>query len=194
MAASSNEILIAQLRESYGRIVYTHKTHEKMADIYQLRDERIRRWQLILSVVVTSGIIATIGTEICGNGSMWIKIISAVISFALALLTAIVRNSNYAQLVQQHREVAAAIWLYREKYLCVLSDYIAGFITEQEAINRRDKLNEDLFVIYKNAPRTSPKAYEEARKALKLNEEMTFSEDEKDAFLPEVMRLNKNDK
>ena len=41
MAASSNEILMAQLRESYGRIIYTHKTHEKMADIYQLRDERI---------------------------------------------------------------------------------------------------------------------------------------------------------
>ena len=188
MAASSNEILMAQLRESYGRIIYTHKTHEKMADIYQLRDERIRRWQLILSVVVTSGIVATIGTEIYGNGSMCIKIISAVVSFVLALLTAIVRNSNYTQLVQQHREVAATIWVYRERYFCVLSDYMAVFITEQEALKRRDKLNEDLFVIYKNAPRSSSKAYEDARKALKLNEEMTFSDEEIDAFLSKEMR------
>lgn len=188
MAANLNEILEAQLRESYGRIIYTHKTHEKMADIYQKKDVRIRKWQLFLSVVVTSGIVATLGTEISGNANMWIKILSALVSFALALLTAIVRNSNYAQLVQQHREMAATLWLYRERYFCVLSDYMAGLITEQEVLKRRDKLNEDLFVIYKNAPRTSAKAYEEARKALKIKEEMTFSEEEKDAFLPNVMK------
>lgn len=191
MVANLNEILVAQLRESYGRIIYTHKTHEKMADIYQQKDVRIKKWQLILSVVVTSGIVAAIGTEFCGNSNIWIKIISAVVSFALALLTAIVRNSNYAQLVQQHREVAATIWLYREKYFCVLSDYMAGLITEQDVLKRRDKLNEDLFVIYKNAPRTSSKAYEEARKALKLKEEMTFSDNEINAFLPEGMKKYK---
>ena len=188
MAANSNEVLLAQLRESFGHIVYTHKTHEKMADIYQQKDVSIKKWQLILSVVVTSGIVAAIGTEICGNSNIWIKIISAVVSFALALLTAIVRNSNYAQLVQQHRETAADLWLLREKYLCLLADYEAGLAAEQETIKRRDKLNDELSAIYKNAPRTTRCAYEKARKALKENEEMTFSDEEIDAFLPETLR------
>lgn len=30
-----NNILEGQLRECYGRVVYTHKTHEKCADILQ---------------------------------------------------------------------------------------------------------------------------------------------------------------
>ena len=188
MAANSNEVLIAQLRESFGHIVYSHKTHEKMADIYHCVDKWIKRCQLILSVVVTSGIVATIGFEICGQDNMWIKIVSAVISFFLVLLTTIMRNSTYAQLEQKHKEVAADIWLLRERYLCILADYEAGLATDQETIKRRDKINDELSAIYKNAPRTTQCAYEKARKALKENEEMTFSDEEIDAFLPKVLR------
>lgn len=192
MAANSNEILIAQLRESFGHIVYSHKTHEKMADIYHCVDKWIKRCQLILSVVVTSGIIATIGFEICGQDNMWIKIISAIISFVLVLLTTFVRNSNYAQLTQQHKEIAADLWLLREKYLCLYADYAAGLATEQETIKRRDKINDELSAIYKNAPRTTNRAYNKAKKALKENDEMTFSDEELDVFLPEVLRKKSN--
>ena len=188
MAANFNEILIAQLRESYGHLVYSHKTHEKMADIYQKRDNCIKRWQLILSVVVTSGIITTIGFEIYNQDNMWVKVISASISFVLVLLTTFVRNGNYAQLSAEHRKIAAELWLLREKYLCLLVDYEAGLTTELEAIKRRDKITEELWKIYKNAPRTSTCAYEKARKALKEKEEMTFSDEEIDAFIPQKMR------
>lgn len=159
-----------------------------MADIYHCVDKWIKRCQLILSVVVTSGIVATIGFEICGQDNMWIKIISAIISFVLVLLTTFVRNSNYAQLTQQHKEIAADIWLLREKYLCLLTDYEAGVATEQETIKRRDKINDELSAIYKNAPRTTHCAYEKARTALKKKEEMTFSDAEIDAFLPDALR------
>lgn len=188
MAVNSNVILIAQLRESFGHIVYSHKTHEKMADIYHRVDRCVKRWQLILSVVVTSGIVVTIGFEICGQDNMWIKIISAIVSFTLVLLTTFMRNSNYAQLTQQHKEIAADLWLLREKYLCLLADYEAGLATEQEAIKRRDKINDELSAIYKNAPRTTNRAYNKAKIALKENEEMTFSDEEIDTFLPEVLR------
>lgn len=188
MAASSNEILMAQLRESYGRIVYTHKTHEKMADIYHCADRWLRNSQLLLSVLVTSGIIATVGTELSGNDTAWLKITSALVSFLLVLLTTYMRNSNLSQLVQKHKEVAADIWLLRERYFCLLSDYKGGIATEQEVLKRRERLNDELSIIYKNAPRTTNMAYEAARKALKLNEEMTFLDEEIDAFLPKEMR------
>lgn len=188
MAANSNEILITQLRESYGRIIYTHKTHEKMADVYHCAERWLRNSQLFLSVIVTSGIIATVGTELSGKDAMWLKLTSAAVSFLLVLLTTYMRNSNLAQLVQKHKEVAADIWLLRERYFCLLSDYEGGLATEQEVLRRREKLNDELSIIYKNAPRTTSVAYETARKALKLNEEMTFSDAEIDAFLPMGMR------
>lgn len=188
MAANLNEILIAQLRDSYGRIIYTHKTHEKMADIYHCADRWLRNLQLFLSVLVTSGIIATVGTELSGNDTMWLKITSAIVSFLLVLLTTYMRNSNFAQLIQKHKDVAADIWLVRERYFCLLSDYEGGLATEQEVLKRREKQNDELSVIYKNAPRTTNMAYKAARKALKLNEEMTFSDEEIDAFLPKEMR------
>lgn len=188
MAINSKEKLIAQLRESFGHIVYAHKTHEKMADIYHSIDKRIKSWQLILSVVVTSGIVTTIGFEMYGKDNMWIKILSAAVSFALMLLTTYMRNGNYSQLSQQHKETAADLWLLREKYLCLLADYEAGLAAEQETIKRRDRINDELSAIYKNAPRTTRCAYEKARKALKENEEMTFSDEEIDAFLPETLR------
>ena len=56
----------------------------------------------------------------------------------------------------------------------------------------RDVLMTDLHVVYSNSPTTSPQAYREAQKALKQNEDMTFSDAEIDAFLPtELKRDNK---
>jgi hypothetical protein len=42
--------------------------------------------------------------------------------------------------------------------------------------------------IYQNAPRTNSQAYGEAQKALKIQEEMTFSDEEIDQFLPTTLR------
>lgn len=192
MVQDSNEILIAQLRESYGRIIYTHKTHEKMADIYHCADKWLRNSQLFLSVIVTSGIIATIGTELSGNNNIWLKLISAIVSFLLVLLTTYMRNSNLAQLIQKHKELAADIWLLREQYFCLLADYEGRLVSEQEVLKRREKLNDELSAIYKNAPRTTKCAYKKARKALKIKEEMTFSDEEIDAFLPKCLKKQRH--
>jgi len=46
-------------------------------------------------------------------------------------------------------------------------------------------------MIYKFAPITSTKAYSKAQKALKINEELTFSDKEIDQFLPEELKLKR---
>jgi hypothetical protein len=45
-----------------------------------------------------------------------------------------------------------------------------------------------IITIYQNAPRTNSKAYDKASQALKSNEEMTFSDEEVDKFLPNDIR------
>lgn len=44
------DLLESQLRENYGKIVYSHKTHEKCADILTRRNNRIKNAQIILAV------------------------------------------------------------------------------------------------------------------------------------------------
>ena len=56
----SRKVLEGQLRECYGRVVYSHKTHEKCADILLTKFSRIKLWQIILSAVTTAGFIAAI--------------------------------------------------------------------------------------------------------------------------------------
>ncbi|EKN7697690.1 hypothetical protein PYR42_004520, partial [Salmonella enterica subsp. enterica serovar Enteritidis] len=54
-----NNILEGQLRECYGRVVYTHKTHEKCADILQKKLGCMKNLQLVLLAITTGSFITT---------------------------------------------------------------------------------------------------------------------------------------
>jgi hypothetical protein len=60
-----------------------------------------------------------------------------------------------------------------------------------EARVQRDRLIDELHVVYTGAPSTNYKAYIEAQKALQQLEDMTFSDDEIDAFLPKELKRGK---
>jgi len=49
-----NSLLLAQVRESFGRIVYSHKTHEKQAGIC-FNKHRLQQGVLIILTAVSSG-------------------------------------------------------------------------------------------------------------------------------------------
>ena len=52
-----NDTLEGQLREMYGRVAYTHKTHEKMADGYIARYKVIKRIEIALSAVSSGSLV-----------------------------------------------------------------------------------------------------------------------------------------
>ncbi|MEA2103320.1 MAG: SLATT domain-containing protein [Thermodesulfobacteriota bacterium] len=80
---SKNQIVEAQIRECYGRVVWTHKTHEKCSDILEKRNSRIKLSQIILSALTTTGIFVAIFGD-----KTWVGIISAIISTILLILNA----------------------------------------------------------------------------------------------------------
>jgi hypothetical protein len=55
---------------------------------------------------------------------------------------------------------------------------------------KRDALQNLLESVYQNAPRTIEQAYRLAQKALKVDEQMTFSNEEINNFLPNTLRIN----
>lgn len=175
------------IRESFGRVVYSHKTHEKDAEIASSQ-VTITKWVNIVLTALTSGtLISTIVTN---------EIVLAYISAALATLTlasTIFQLSfNPEEKAEKHRQLAKELWYVREKYVNLMADIVNGRISDDTVAMRRNELIEELKFIYKFAPTTSPKAYKQAQQALKINEELTFSNDEIDQFLPTELKLNKD--
>jgi hypothetical protein len=89
---------------------------------------------------------------------------------------------------QKHSDTAGDLIFLREKILSLLTDIKSRVITLQDAVKLRDEIIINLSNAYKIAPRTNYKAYKEAVKALKFNEEYSFTDDEINVFLPNILK------
>ena len=180
------EVFEGEVREAYGRCAYTHKTHEKSADIYTRQDRYLKTTQLALSALTSAGLVTVLFDD-----NQAAEYFSAVTAFLLLFLNTYSKNLKHGELAIEHRAVAAKIWTVREKYLALLIDLKLSNRDLSSCQERRCNLIYELSDIYKNAPRTSNLAYVKAQKALKINEELTFSDDEIDNLLPSTLRKGK---
>ena len=172
-----------QLKELFGRAVYSHKTHEKCADILLHRLSCVTWAQIILSALSAGGYVSTfLGTGIYGSVS------GSILSFFLLALNLYTKDHDLSELASKHRRTANDIWLIREKYLSLIFDLEIGGKPLEGFQQERDKLAEHLYAVYRDAPSTNSKAYAMAQKALKSDEEMYFSEDELNEILPRHLR------
>lgn len=182
----SRRILEAQLRECFGRVVYSHKTHEKCADILLARRSSLKLWQIILSALTTGGFMAAVFGA--GQGS---AVVGTVISTTLLALNAYTKNYDLGELAQKHKQAAGALWLIREKYLSLITDLVMGAKPIEKLQEERDTLLKQLSSAYASGPPTTGDAYAKAQEALKLKEDLTFSESEIDAFLPSELKRSR---
>lgn len=183
MSQSSN--LDDQLREMHGRVAYTHKTHEKMADGYIRHYKRIKNVEIVLSSLATSSLVLSIlGDSKPGT------IIGAILSTVLLALTLYFKEASLAEQAQKHTAVASGLWCVREQLLSLLVDMQDGLPSE-EIRRQRDVINKALEEIYKGAPRTDRRAYAAAQRALTTDEDLYFSDAELDLMLPNMLRRTK---
>tara|TARA_Y100001960_G_C14642171_1_gene811455 strand:+ start:554 stop:1114 length:561 start_codon:yes stop_codon:yes gene_type:complete len=182
---SQINILESQIRESYARLVWTHKAHEKEADILTNKLNCVKLIQLVLSVVVTTGIVTVIFQD-----SKVLEISTAILSLVLTLLNTYLKKYDLGGMAQKHKDTALSLWYKREKYISLLTDIKAKTINLEQITERRDNLQYELYSLYKESPRTTSKAYKKATKALMEDEEMTLSEEEINKFLPEPLKQN----
>ncbi|EFK3452568.1 SLATT domain-containing protein [Escherichia coli] len=179
----SRRVLEGQIRECYARVVYSHKTHEKCSDILLSRLSSIKFWQIILSALTTGGFLATFfGAGEVGTG------VGIVVSTLLLILNAYTKDYDLGELAQKHKQAANEIWLIREKYLSLLTDLAMGEKPIEQLQSERDSLLESLHSVYSGSPSTTFEAYKKAQDALKNKEDLTFSEEEIDAFLPKELK------
>jgi hypothetical protein len=186
-STASRWLLEGQLREAYGRAVYSHKTHEKCADILLARLGNIKFWQIVLSAITTCGFAATIF-----DSAKLLGMVGALVSTVLLVLNAYTKDYDLGAVAQEHKQAANDIWLIRERYLSLITDLRMKRRPLEDLLAARDELAEELHAVYAGSPSTTYKAYKEAQRALKVREDMTFSEGELDALLPHDMRRGGN--
>lgn len=183
MTQSHKEALRAQIRESYGKLVYTYTTHLKQLGRLTKNYRLIRYVQIILSAISAGGILSSaIFNQVALT---WISGIVSTFLFALNLS---IKNLNFIDDIKKHRLVADDLWDIREDYISLLTDF--DTLSETDIMDKRDKLQERTSKIYKSAPSTDSKSYAAAQKALKYNEEQFFRTSEIDLMLPKHLRLS----
>ena len=183
--------LLAQVREAFGRVVYSHKTHEKQADIC-FRHHKLQQAILIVLTAIGSGtflaaVVGALGAPV---------LTSLATSFIALLVTAVslgAKTFKFEQESDAHRNIASQLWDVRESQLSLIADLMSGSVSDAEARKRRDEIQQTTRDVYADAPRTSPKAFERASKGLQRKEEMTFTSHEIDLFLPEALRLDEDE-
>lgn len=180
--------LLAQVREAFGRVVYSHKTHEKQADICFAK----HRWQqgvLIALTAISSGTFLAAVVGLLGSA-----VLTGLVTSSIALLVSWMslgaKTFKFEEEADAHRDVASRLWDVRESYISLIADLMSSEVSDAVARSRRDDLQEAAREVYSAAPRTSGKAFDRAKGGLKNNEEMTFTSREIDLFLPDALRLD----
>ena len=184
-------LILSQVRESFGRVVYSHKVHEKQADICFCK----HRWQQGVLIGLTAIGSVTFLTEVVGllanrtAASLTTSLVALLVTWA----SLGAKTFNYSEESEAHRATASQLWSIRESYISLITDLMSGDVSSSDAQARRDDLQEKAYAIYSTAPRTSGRAFKRAQQGLKSNEEMTFSPYEIDLFLPKALRLSENE-
>lgn len=178
---SQGYILESQIREAYGRVIYTQTCHDKKINRLLMMNDKIKIAQIVLSAITTSGFVMAIFSE-----NKIASIIGAVISLILLILNTYTKNFNLIELSQDHRSASDLLWKIREEYVSLLTDF--EILELDKIMRKRNELQERTSQVYSNSPRTDSKSYAAAQKALKREEEQTFSEQEIDVMLPNSIR------
>lgn len=178
---SHKEDLKVQVREAYGRLVYTYTTHLKQVDQLTNKNQKIKYWQIGLSAISTGGFLGALITN-----QIIMTWIGGIVSASLLALNLFFKDFNIADDIKKHRGTADDLWIVRERYISLLTDFCV--LSEEAIMQRRDELQDRTAEIYRVTPSTNFKSYSSAQKALKEDEEQFFKASEIDKMLPEHLR------
>lgn len=175
--------LLSIIRELYGRVCWSHKTHEKERELNTAKAKRDRWINVVLIALTTTGVLASIPI-----GNPWATFLTAILAVASTGF-AIYQISFTPEIeVYQQRQAAKALLLERERLLLLIERTLARESTADEIRKELATIVERLGQTYASSPDTSSTAFQLASDGLKMNEELTFSEEEIDNLLPEELR------
>ena len=176
-----DNVLYNQIEEAYGKVAYTYTTQVIHAGRLHKRNTTLKWCQLALSAVSTGGFIGTLITN-----QILLTWVGGICSTILLVLTAYFKDTDLSAIHKKHLDTSNQLWLLREQYLSLLTDFAT--LTREEVVKRRDDLQLQVAKVYNAAPLTDNKSYTMAQKALKENESQFFTQEELNKLLPVALR------
>lgn len=177
----TNSNIKNQLKEEYGKVVYSYSTHQYSANSLLKTDKILKILEIIVSALTTAGLVSLIAKYYLIS-----TIVSAFLSISLIVISSMLKAGDYQLKASKHIQTANDLWSIREKYVSLLTEF--DNLSEKEIKSRRDALLEETKIVYSYEERTNDKAYRRAQKALKEEEYQFFSKDELNVLLPENLR------
>ena len=177
------QALEAVVRQLFASVVWSHKIQCKQADIYKNRYNTLNIINIIVSSITTAGILSIIFED-----TMWLKVASAIFSFAVTAINAFLKTFDLSSLEKEHMKTANALWDIRERLLILLIQIGVGEKEYDILLAEYQVIQQDLKSIYDNSPTTLDKAVSMAKKALRFDGDYTYTDEEIDSYLPPMCR------
>jgi len=181
---NDSQKFLGVVRELYGRVAWTHKTHEKDREIWSRRVS-MTRWVNVVLIGITS-VLATVGA-ITNNQAVFV--VTSIFGAASTAFVVYQLSFNPEKTESAHRIAAKRLLYLRDQYLVLIQEAMSGRTSLDQLQNKLESLHREASIVYEYAPDSSSKAYTAATEALKTREELTFSSEEIDRLLPENLRL-----
>lgn len=184
---NTSQKLNQQLRESCAKVNYSYVCHNKMINRFICRDTCLKMALILLSAFT----LASLSISVYFNEKLT-TIIGLISSLLVLIITVYQKDFNLETRVNEHRKTADALWKIKEDYISLLIDF--DDLEQSDIRKYRDDLSHRVDEIYRQAPRTDKRAYRSAQKAIKIEEEQTFSKNEEvDSILPITLRNKSNE-
>jgi hypothetical protein len=177
--------ILATTRELYGRVVYTHKTHEIDREIWSSKVSSMNRVNIVLTGLTT--VLAVISASLQPTWALVLTALSAAATVCFAIWQS---NFDPAGKEAKHRVAAKELLWLREQLLLLITNCQSPDAPGEQLFRRLEMITQELTTAYKFVPDTSPEAYARTDQLLKSGH-VTFSDDEIDTFLPTELRKTK---
>lgn len=177
------EILEDSVRNTFGSVVWSHKIQEKQADIYSNQYRLMETAKITAASLTSVGIVSLIFTD-----HMWLKLISALVSFVSVFISAFFKSFDLQTMVLSNKSTAQKLLTVREELKLLLLQIHLQQGTVYELTEQYRVLVKTIDAIYVDAPRTTDKAVSQARLALNITQDNTFTDEEININLPESLR------
>jgi hypothetical protein len=147
------------------------------------------RWVNVVLIGITT-LLATAGAITNSQTTFIVASVFGAISTAFVVYQL---SFNPEKLESEHRRAAKRLLYLRDRYLVLIQKIMSDNAPIKQLQEELESIHREASLVYEYAPDSSSKAYSEASKALKKEEELTFSQEEIDMLLPEDLRLTAPD-
>lgn len=181
------------LQGRYVKVAWTHKIHEKQAELHLKKNDQISNCTAVVNTLSTSVALLTFLEKLMGfiECNWFMPLLTAVISVISLFLLFRYKDGIFEERAKSNKQYAAKCHNLRNKYEDLLCDIKLGNLTDLNTIiQRRNELSEQENLLYLgiDIPHTTNEAVDLAVVALKKNKDSKTEDDEIRSIVPEYLQ------